>query len=153
MIELTKIFMAYAEAFEQTYIDDDWTRLQSYFAEDATYEVRGGPLACKLEGREAILKGLKRSVDTLDRRCDDRKIDVTSAPEFSSVDEGDQLSIDWYVSYQYKDAPRAGFPGRSVATVADGVIIALRDEYSDEKMKPFIDWMAQYGNDLDGAYV
>jgi len=58
----TKFFMDYAAAFEQTYVDDDWTRLTPFFSEDATYEVRGGPLACRLSGRDAILAGLKKSI-------------------------------------------------------------------------------------------
>jgi hypothetical protein len=43
MEQAMKVFMDYAAAFEQTYIDDDWSRLTRYFSEDASYEVRGGP--------------------------------------------------------------------------------------------------------------
>ena len=38
MEQATKVFMDYAAAFEQTYIDDDWSRLTQYFSEDASYE-------------------------------------------------------------------------------------------------------------------
>ncbi len=34
-------FAAYAADFEKTYQDDDWKRLEGYFAEDAVYEVMG----------------------------------------------------------------------------------------------------------------
>ena len=30
-------YLAYAEAFEETYEDDDWTRIEPFFTEDATY--------------------------------------------------------------------------------------------------------------------
>src|SRR4030095_10724846 len=30
-----------AQAFEKTYVDDDWTRLEPYFAPDAVYRVGG----------------------------------------------------------------------------------------------------------------
>jgi hypothetical protein len=63
------------------------------------------------------------------------------------------LSIGWKVSYQYGDAPRAGFAGRSVVDIADGVIIALRDEYIDEEMERFGAWMLELGEGLDGSYV
>jgi hypothetical protein len=153
MEQATKVFMDYAEAFEQTYLDDNWLRLQPFFADDAVYEVRGGPLACIIKGREAILAGLKKSIDGLDRRCSDRKIDVTGGPEVASTADGHELGIGWHVSYQYADAPRAGFPGRSVVTIVDGVIVSLRDEYIDEEMKAFGAWMLKYGAGLDGSYV
>ena len=31
-------YQAYAEAFEVTYEDDDWTRIEPFFTEDAVYE-------------------------------------------------------------------------------------------------------------------
>ncbi len=44
---MTKIeqFLSYAAAFEQTYADDDWRRLEQYFTEDVTYRVSGLPTA------------------------------------------------------------------------------------------------------------
>lgn len=148
-----QVFMDYAAAFEETYRDDDWSRLVPFFAEDASYEVRGGPLACEISGRDEIFKGLKKSLDTLDRRCSDRKIDVTSGPEITVLEDGQELSIGWHATYHYGEAPRAGFSGRSVVKVADGVIVALRDEYSDEDMAPFANWMSEHGDGLSGAYV
>ena len=41
-------FLEYALAFELTYQDDDWTRLEPFFAEDATYEVRNSPFDCSI---------------------------------------------------------------------------------------------------------
>ena len=34
-------FAAYAADFEKTFKDDDWSRLERYFAPDATYQVKG----------------------------------------------------------------------------------------------------------------
>lgn len=153
MEQALQVFMDYAAAFEETYLDDDWSRLAPFFAEDARYEVRGGPFACVITGRDAILAGLKKSIDGLDRRCSERKIDVTEVPEVKSTDDGHALSVGWLVSYQYGNAPQAGLPGRSVAKLADGVIVALRDEYNDEETKPFTAWMLEHGAGLDGSYV
>ena len=61
-------FGAYAADFEQTYKDDDWSRLDRYFAPDATYQVKGEPFTTNLKGREAIFKGIKKSLDGFDRR-------------------------------------------------------------------------------------
>ena len=73
MEKTMKVFMDYAAAFEQTFIDDDWSRLAPFFSEDATYEVRGGPMACNISGRDAIFAGLRKSIDGMDRRCSDRR--------------------------------------------------------------------------------
>jgi predicted Rdx family selenoprotein len=141
--------MRYAAAFEETYRDDDWSRLAPYFAEDATYEVVGGPLACKIEGRDAVFRGLKKSIDGLDRRCDARRIALTKGPET----QGDRVEIDWTVTYDRAGAPSITFPGRTIATVSGDRITALVDEYDDEAMAPVGTWLAKHGPDLDGSYT
>ncbi len=154
MEHATKVFMDYAAAFEQTYVDDDWSRLTQYFSEDANYEVRGGgPLACKISGREAIFAGLKKSIDGLDRRCTDRQLELIKGPNIVGTDDGHELSIEWNVSYRYGDAPKVTLPGRSVFTIADGVIVAMRDEYDDKELEVVSAWMLEHGKGLDGSYV
>ena len=153
MEQATKVFMDYAAAFEQTYVDDDWSRLTQYFSEDASYEVRGGPLACDICGREAIFSGLKKSIDGLDRRCTDRQLELTDGPNTVGTDDGHEVSIGWNVSYHYGDAPQLTFPGRSVFTIADGLIVAMRDEYVDKEMGSVGAWMLEHGEGLDGSYV
>jgi len=153
MEQTTKVFMDYAVAFEQTYADDDWSRLAPFFSESATYEVRGGPLACSISGREAIFTGLKKSIDGMDRRCSDRQLDLTDGPNVIDTDNGHELSIGWQVTYQYGDAPKMVLPGRSVFTIDDGVIVAMRDEYVDEELAGVGAWMLKHGEGLDGSYV
>jgi hypothetical protein len=153
MEQTLQVFMDYAAAFEQTYLDDDWSRLARFFPEDATYEVRGGPLACKITGREDVFAGLKKSLDGLDRRCADRQIELTDGPDIVDTADGAELSIGWNVVYQYKDAPKVTLPGRSVFTIGNGVIVAMRDEYDDSEMGPVDAWMLKYGEGLDGSYV
>ena len=72
-------FAAYAVDFEKTFEDDDWTRLERYFAEDATYTVKGTPFDCEVRGRDAIFRAIKKSIDGFDRRFDKREI-VPSGP-------------------------------------------------------------------------
>jgi len=153
MEQAMQVFMDYAAAFEQTYVDDDWLRLTPFFSQDASYEVQGGPLACQISGREAILAGLRKSIDGLDRQCSDRKIELTDGPEVVTTDAGQTVSLGWRIDYQYKDAPRVGFAGRSVVTILDGVIVALKDEYEDEEMERLSAWMREHGEGLDGSYV
>lgn len=153
MEQAIQVFMDYAAAFEATYGDDDWSRLAPFFSVDAGYAVRGGPMACKIRGREAILKGLKKSLDGFDRRFDERAIELTGGPYVSAGAAGQEVSVDWLVTYRRGDSPPVGLPGRSVFTVADGRITAMRDEYDEQKLGPVAAWLQQYGADLDGSYI
>lgn len=148
-----EVFLEYASDFEETYKDDNWSRLEPYFAKDATYEIRGGPYACKLVGPQAIFAGLKKSLDGMDRRCSERKIEVTEAPQTKTTPDGEEMSLGWHASYINGDAPRGGFAGRSVAVVADGVIVAMWDEYNDAEMAQFEAWIRDNNVDIDGSYV
>ena len=42
-MDLIARFLEYAAAFEATYVDDDWSRLERFFAPDVVYAVTGGP--------------------------------------------------------------------------------------------------------------
>jgi hypothetical protein len=148
-----QIFMDYAAAFEETYVDDDWSRLAPFFHEDARYEVRGGPMACEIHGRDAIFKGLKKSIDGLDRRFDERVIEISDGPHVTAVSGVEEVSIGWLVTYRRGESPKIGIPGRSVFTVAEGRIAAMRDEYDEATLAPLGDWLQEYGADLDGSYV
>ncbi len=153
MQQALEVFAAYAAAFEQTYKDDDWSRLEAYFPQDASYAVRGGPLACQITGRDAIFAGLKKSIDGLDRRCSERLLELTEGPNVIETEDGHEVSIGWLVTYQYRDAPKLRLPGRSVFNIANGVIVAMRDEYDDGELGDVINWMQAYGEGLDGSYL
>lgn len=153
MEQAVQVFMDYAAAFEETYVDDDWSRLTPFFHDDVRYEVRGGPMACDISGRETVFKGLKKSLDGLDRRFDERVLEVTSGPQVTAVPAGEEVRIGWLVTYRRGDSPRVCIPGSSVFTVADGHITAMRDEYDDAALAPVAAWLQQYGGDLDGSYV
>ncbi|MFK7974754.1 MAG: nuclear transport factor 2 family protein [Halioglobus sp.] len=148
-----EVLLEYAAAFEETYADDNWERLAPYFAQDAVYEVRGGPLACTIEGPTAIFAGLKKSLDGLDRKCDKRKIDVLSAPQINTTGEGEEVSLEWRVRYTYGELPESGFAGRSLALINNGVITSLRDEYADTELDSFEAWVRDNDVPVDGAYV
>ena len=70
-------FREYATAFEDVVKTDDFRRLEPFFAEDAVYEIRGGPpFAGRHVGRAAILAYLKASLDGFDRRFQTRRLDI-----------------------------------------------------------------------------
>jgi hypothetical protein len=153
MKQAIEVFVEYAADFEQTYVDDNWKRLEKYFAKDAVYEVRGGPLVCKITGASSIFTGIKKSLDGMDRLCTERKIHVSDGPEISSTDAGEEIGLGWVITYVYGEAPEVELIGRTVVTVADGVIVEMRDEYTDEDMARFGKWMLENNIDIDGSYV
>ena len=81
----------YAADFEPTYQDDDWKRLEGYFAENVVYEVKGDvPFACEVRGRDAIFRAIKKCLDGFDRRFDTRELAAEGAPEV----EGNRVIVD-----------------------------------------------------------
>ncbi len=139
-------FLAYAQDFEKTYVDDDWSRLEQYFAPDATYEVTGAT-PCLLKGRSAIFRGIKKSLDGFDRRFTKRDIEVEGAPQV----EGDTLMLDWLGIYERPGAPALRVRGRSIARYAGGVIAQLKDEMKADEAA--MKWFGTYGQGLDGSYA
>ena len=149
MKSVQDVFFTYAAEFEKTFADDNWERLRPYFAQDAVYEVVGGPFPCRIVGCDNIFAGMKKSLDGFDRALDTREIAVRGEP---SVD-GDTIGLRWTVTYTRGASPPGELMGRSEAVVRDGVIVELRDFYDDGDMDGFGDWMGQYAPDIDGAYV
>jgi len=142
-------FTEYALDFEKTYADDDWSRLEPHFAADASYVVTGSPaFACHLEGRDAILRGLRKSVDGFDRHCE-RRVEVLGAPAV----EGNRVVLDWAVTYTRPGAPPLRLPGRSTAEIVDGRIQTLSDDFGAADDAALSDWLRDYGDDLDPSYA
>jgi hypothetical protein len=142
--------MAYAADFEESFIDDEWTRLDKYFAADAVYEVKGiANFTCRIEGPTAIFAGMKKSLDGFDRKLDSRTIAVTSDIDTTA----DSVALDWKVTYTKAGAPPLELIGHTFARVRDDKIVELVDSYTPEMDKAAIEWVLAYGPDLTGAYV
>lgn len=153
MSQAIQVVMEYAAEFEKTYADDNWARLESYFPEDVIYQVIGGPMACRIDGREAMFKGIRKSLDGLDRRFDGRHIELLEGPISKNVPEGEEVSMAWRITYTRENCPPVPLPGRSVFVISSGKVVAMRDEYDDAEMEEMQTWNEQYGADIDGSYV
>ena len=132
-------YQAYADAFEKSYEDDDWTRIEPFFTENAVYE--GAPDDAK--GRAAVLAKLKGGVDAFDRNMDSR------TPDFQqpSVD-GNTLRMNWAVTYTKAGCPDLVISGSETA-VFDGERIALlRDDFDASAQADMNEWMAAHGAKL-----
>ena len=133
-------YQSYAQAFEESYEDDDWSRLEPYFTEDAVYE--GDPDA---RGREAVLAKLKGGVDAFDRRMDSR------TPDFETPTvEGNTLTMKWKVTYTKAGAPDLVISGLEEAVFEGERIKLLRDVFDPEAEKAMGEWMQQHGAALGG---
>ena len=129
-------YQAYADAFEESYIDDSWTRIEEFFTEDAVYE--GDPNA---EGRVAVLAKLKSGVDTFDRKMDSR------TPDFQTPTvDGNVLTMNWAVTYTKSGAPDLVIRGSETAIFEGDRITRLRDDFDPESQKNMGNWMAKHGS-------
>jgi hypothetical protein len=146
---MTKIkqFLSYAAAFEQTYADDDWRRLETYFTEDATYRVSGLPTAYELQGRENILRGIRKSLDGFDRKMAVRTIVPTAPP----TETDGKVTFQGFVRYQRADSPPVELHATLVAEFDGDRICRMHDTFNiDDTGRQ---WLARYASDLDGSYV
>jgi hypothetical protein len=145
----TSRFLDYAQGFELTFDDDDWSRLERHFAPDAVYEVRNMSFACRIAGREAIFRGLKKSLDGFDRKLPKRSIEVTDPP----TEDGDSMTVGWVVTYEKAGAPPFKLRGRSTARYRGEVIVELVDEFPDGMSDEAERWVRDHAPELDASYV
>lgn len=145
----TQILGTYAAAFEETYKDDDWKRLERFFADDAVYSVVNlGAASCSIRGRDAILAGFRNSVDGFDRRFDSRTIELVAGP----VENGTNVRVEWNATYTSAGRPDAVISAFTVARVAGGRIVELFDVYDAGVEEGFAEWLRETGMAVDPSY-
>jgi SnoaL-like domain len=131
-------YLEYAEAFEKSYLDDDWSRIEPYFTDGAVYE--GEPLA---RGRPAVLARLKNGVANFDRRMDSRTLTF----EKPTV-KGNAVTVRWKAKYTKKGLPDLTISGAEIATFDGNRIASLRDDFDPHAQKAMGDWMEKHGKAL-----
>ncbi len=138
-MEHARRFLEYATDFEKTYEDDDWSRLEVYFTEDAVYAVTGeAPLGGEWAGREAVLEHLNEIVNELDRRFEMRDVEIVGAPKVSE----DSIEFDWRGTYKNAGDPDLVFGGREKAIFSGDRIIRLVDtmeEGADQNIQVWLE--------------
>jgi hypothetical protein len=147
-MEIMQRFLAYANDFEKTLVDDDWTRLRGYFADDAVYEVKAESFGCRLSGRDAIFAGIRKSLNGFDRKFSSRDVSVTSGPEVTA----DQIVLGWQLVYHKEGLPPFTLRGRSTARYAGDKIAYLSDSYDPSVADDMASWQRTTGVRLDPAY-
>jgi hypothetical protein len=137
-------FLEYADAFEVTYEDNDWSRLEPYFTESAVYETQPSELFGEsASGLAAVMAKMEGSVNGLDRLMDTRVVEF--APP---VIEGEMVSANWIGSYSKTGVPDLKFSGVSHARFEGDRIALLRDELDPGTEGDLANWLAQHGESL-----
>ena len=148
-MSILQSFLAYAGDFEKTLTDDDWTRLRQYFADDAVYEVKAKSFGCRLQGPDAIFKGMKKSLDGFDRKFEGRNIKVSSGPEV----DASEIRMSWEVTFAKAGWTPYVLRGRSVVRYGDGKIVYLGDAYEPSMEEAALAWQRDNGVELDPSYT
>ena len=136
-------FEDFAADFEVAIEDDDWSRLEKYLAEDATYLNVGGPDP-KCVGREAIIAFLKADVSNTDRRFDTRTLVALTPP----IAEGNRLSRHWRVTYTLAGAPDLVLEGEARYLFEGDLIKEIEEEATAVSIQKLDEWMRNYGDRL-----
>lgn len=134
-------FQEYAADFERTYVDNDWSRLERHFSEDATYVAHGMPVfPIDAKGRANVIAALEKAVDGFDRKCDSRDLAITAPP----VIDGRSVIFQWGGTYSKAGMEDLVIAGTEEARFdEDGRIAELIDTYSAEMAVTVSDWLAR----------
>ena len=143
-MDIRNIFENFASDFEMAIDDDDWTRLEKYFADDASYINVGAPDP-KCIGREAIIAYLKADVADYDRRFDSRSLVALTSP----VVEGNRLSRKWRCIYSLTGVPDLVVEGEARYQFEGNLIKILEEEVTSDSMQEISKWMQRYAEGLD----
>ena len=135
-------FAEYAEAFEETLLDDDWARLEQYFSPDAVYLPGDGSEAA---GRDNVLQALRDSVNMLDRQFDSREF--VEEPRLSEA--GDTVTFTFAVKYAKHGLPDLAISGTETATFADGVIERMEDALDESAAAALAVWLEKHQGSPD----
>jgi len=141
-------FAEYALAFEKAYHSDDWSGVEPFFTEDAVYETTGGPPFDGLhQGRAAVMKAFKASVDGFDRRFDVRKVRMIEGPE----DKDGVVWMSWRATYRVRGAADFILEGEERAWFDGGRISRLEDRFAPGMPEALARFMKNYGAKLHPA--
>ena len=134
-------FLAYARDFEIACLSGQWSLLERHFAPAAVHRVPGeGPLATDDRGRDAVIAGLRRSVELLDRRFDARVPEIVDGPTVRD----DGLWMRWRLSFRRAGLPPLELEGEHVAAFENGVITRIDETLLDGADRRAAEYLARH---------
>ncbi len=146
---LLQRFVEYAQAFEKTYVDDDWTRLEPYFAPDAVYRVVGSTSwDCEVRGRPQVLAAIHKFANEFDRKCT-----RTVRPGGALLVGADSVRVTGVATYTRGDSDELALHIEMIAQYRDGLIIRLSDVFPAENEARVRAWIERWAPDLQPSYT
>ena len=137
-MDLVERFEAYAADFELTFSDDDWTRLNRHFTDDAVYSTPANGL--RAAGRTKVLATLRAAVSGFDRRCDTRRLATTKGPWQS----GNEVFRNWAAKFTLAGAPDLEIDGLERAKFRGEQIELLEVTLTSETLARLMNYRAAY---------
>ena len=117
-------FGEYAAAFEETLIDDNWQRLEQYFADDSVYLPGDGTEG---RGRDGVIEALQGSVNKLERQSDSREL----MGEPTIDEQGDTVTLKYALKYTKAGKPDLELIGTETIEYVDGLICPMEDVFAN----------------------
>ena len=110
--------------------------------------MRNTDFSCRIEGRNAIVAGFKKSLDGFDRHLK-RTMHVVNGPS----EDGDKLSFVWFGRYSHAGVPPLELSARQTLLFNDDKIKLLVDEFLPTYGENARTWIESHRPDLNPAYV
>ena len=142
-MNIVERFNEYAGAFEQTYEDDDWSRIAPYFTDDATYRSYYGA-DLEVTGRDGVMEQFRADVEAFDRRFDSRRLEFEDGPR----EEDGRVLSRWKVTYSKAELPDLVLTGTELAVFEGDCIALLEGAYAPETFGEFGAWLGKHGDFL-----
>ncbi len=122
----TERFIEYAMAFEQAYLDERWGALERFFCEDASRRAIGGGVRLDVDshGRTEVLAHLRRGVEAVDKRFDERIPEVLVGP----VERDGAVWMDWRLTLKRAGLPDLVIEGDHGVYLRDGKIARIEEQ-------------------------
>ena len=144
----TACLLEFATDFEIAYNDDCWDNVSLHFTEGAIYEIKNTSFACRLEGRDAIIAGFKKSLNGFDRHLT-RRMWVVEGPYETSA----KLSFVWHGVYSATGIPPLELSARQTLNFNGKKITHLTDDYLPGYGESARRWIEDHRPDLNPAYA
>ncbi|MBW2493856.1 MAG: nuclear transport factor 2 family protein [Deltaproteobacteria bacterium] len=141
----TAQFGVYAAAFEKAYASDDWSVLEPFFTEAASYQINfDPPMGGCFEGRAAILAYFKQVVDQFDRKFESRELALIEGPR----EDGDSVWVRGRATYRAAGVPDLAFELEETAHFEGERICRLEDHYDDATKRQLDAYLGEHGAKL-----
>jgi len=138
MMNLVDRYQAYAADFERTFVDDNWSRLEKYFTDDAKYSTPANGLL--VSGRRTVLAVLRAAVAGFDRRCDSRTLVTTQGP----CEQGKEVLRQWVATFTIEGAPNLQISGAERAVFRKNRIELLEVTLTPETLRRLMKYADTY---------